>query len=241
MLAKHHASGAHQTTLKISTSDHTKKTYSYQAITAISATTEVEHTMEQHEGPSAGASYILPSGWALKKKTTHRQYSKEVIAYIQSICDIGEKTKEKANATTVAQDMRTATDDDGNLPFAEKDWLQANQIKNLFSPMAKKAKMSGQKTLVSESDFGQESAGGDKHEDDQEENDMLKNILQSTTSMRHPVIFQNINFCQKRTNGLGRYGEKKLTSMVEHWNSVQMEQTRHHFSIADHPDPISSN
>ena len=54
-----------------------------------------------------------------------------MIAYIQSIFDIDEKTKEKANATTVAQDMRTAIDDDCNLLFAEKDWLQANQIKTV--------------------------------------------------------------------------------------------------------------
>ncbi len=147
------------------------------------AITEVEHTMEQQESTSAGPSYILPCGWALKKKTAHRQNSKEVIAYIQSIFDIGEKTKEKANATTVAQDMRTATDDDGNLLFAEKDWLQANQIKNLFGSMAKKAKMSGQKMLVSETDFGQESADGDEHEDVQEENEMLANIPQNTTSI----------------------------------------------------------
>ncbi len=79
-----------------------------------------------------------------QQKTTHRQNSKEVVAYIQSIFDIGEKTKEKANASTVAQDMRTATDDDGNLPFSEKDWLEPNQVKNLFSSIAKKAKIPGQ-------------------------------------------------------------------------------------------------
>ena len=32
--------------------------------------------------------------------------------------------------------------------------------------------------------------------------------------MAHPVIFENINLCEKRT-GLGRYGEKKLKKMVE--------------------------
>ena len=76
--------------------------------------------MEQQESMSAGPSYILPCGWALKKKTIDRQNSKEVIAYIQSIFDIGEKTKEKANATTVAKDMQTATDDHGTLLFAKK-------------------------------------------------------------------------------------------------------------------------
>ena len=197
-LAKHQASGAHKTATKMSTSERIKKTYSSHVKDAI---TEVEHTMEQQESASAGPSYVLPCGWALKKKPTHRQNSKEVIAYIQAIFDIGEKTKEKANATTVAQDMRTATDDDGNLLFAEKDWLQANHIKNLFSSMAKTAKMSGQERLVSETDFGQEPSDVDEAADNQEDNEMLQNILQNTTSMAHPVIFQNIIYVKKEIRG----------------------------------------
>ncbi len=211
-LAKHQASGAHRTTVKMTTSDRVKRMYSSHVKDAIS---EVEHNMEQQEETTAaGPSYVLPCGWALKKKPTHRQNSKEVIAYIQAIFDIGKKTKEKANATTVSQDMRTATDDDGNLLFSEKDWLQPNQVKNLFSSMAKKAKTSGQKRLVSETDFGQKSTDADEPEDNPEENEMLQNIIENTTAMTHPVIFQNINLCEKRSK-LGKYGEKKVKSMVE--------------------------
>ncbi len=65
---------------------------------------------------------------------------------------------------------------------------------------------------MSETDFGQDSS--DEPKDDPDENEMLQNILENTTSMTHPVIFQNINLCKKRT-GLGRYGEKKLKNMVE--------------------------
>ncbi len=89
--------------------------------------------------------------------------SKEVI-------DIGEKTKEN---TTIAQDMRTATEDDGSLLFSEKDWLQPNQVKNLFRSMAK------------------ESTDGDEPEDNPDK--MLQNILENTIAMRYPVIF-----CEKR-------------------------------------------
>ncbi len=44
---------------------------------------------------------------------------------------------------------------------------------------------------------------------------MSEHILQNIASMTHPVIFQNFNLCEKRSKGLGMYGEKKLTSMVE--------------------------
>ncbi len=51
---------------------------------------------EQEESTSAGPSYVLPCGWAMKKTSTHRQNSKEEITYIQAIFDIGEKkAKEK--------------------------------------------------------------------------------------------------------------------------------------------------
>ena len=74
--------------------------------------------------------------------------------------------------------------------------------------------ISGQKRLVSETDFGQESADADEPEDNPEENEILQNIMENTTAMTHPVIFQNINLCEKRSK-LGRYGEKKLKSMME--------------------------
>ncbi len=52
------------------------------------------------------------------------------------------------------------------------------------------------------------------YNEDNEENEMLRNILENTISMTHPIIFQNINLCEKR-NGLKRYGEKKLKLMIE--------------------------
>ncbi len=53
-----------------------------------------------------------------------------------------------------------------------------------------------------------------ENEDDSPKNDMLNHIIDNTTGMAHPVIYQNINLSQKK-GGLKRYGEKKLQSMVD--------------------------
>ena len=44
--------------------------------------------------------------------------------------------------------------------------------------------MLGKKRLVSETDFGQEYADGDEHEDDEEANEMFENNMQNTTSLQ---------------------------------------------------------
>ena len=73
------------------------------------------------EERSAGhKDYDLPCGWALKTPSKRTPHNPAVRAYIQAIFDLGEATKEKANAVKVAQDMRAATDDNGNLLFEEK-------------------------------------------------------------------------------------------------------------------------
>ncbi len=96
----------------------------------------------------------------------------------------------------------------------------------MFSTMAKKAKQPGGKRTFSQTDVAQEdtdqtldeesdSEDNEETEDNEDETDeMRRNILENTVPMTHPTIFQNINLCEKR-NGLNRYGEKKLRSMVE--------------------------
>ena len=88
--------------------------------------------------------------------------------------------------------------------------------------MAKKKP--GDKRLVSETDFGRESSETDEQsdEEDEDENEMLENILQNTTSMTHPVIYLDINLCEKRTK-IGKYREKKLKAMVEALDLVPEE------------------
>ena len=52
--------------------------------------------------------------------------------------------------------MRSASDDNGEILFQEKHWLTPNQIKNMFSTMAKKAKQPGGKRTFSQTDMAQE-------------------------------------------------------------------------------------
>ena len=208
-LERHQASGTHLNTLKLTSNDNIRKIYTEHVKDGIA---EVEGNMVgQNETREGQHDYVLPCGWALKATSKRTTRSPEVRAYIQAIFDLGQATNEKANAVNVSKDMRTATDDKGNLLFEEKDWLQPSQVKNLFSTMAKEAKKPGEKRLFSETDFDQDSDA--ENEDHSQQNDMLNYIIDNTTGMTHPVIFQNINLCQKK-GGLKRYGEKKLQSTL---------------------------
>ena len=72
--------------------------------------------------------------------------------------------------------------------------------------MAKKLKKPWQKRKVSETDFGGELTEEEESEDEQD-NEMLENILENTTSMIHPVVYQNIYLCEKKATQ-ARYGDK---------------------------------
>ncbi len=177
----HQASGNHHKFGKLTSSDKIRKIYTRHIEEGIA---QVEGNMAGQDDTSVGQQeYILPCGWALKQASKRKPHNAEVRAYIQAIFDIGQATNEKANATKVAQDMRTATDDKGNLLFQEKHWLQPSQIKSLFGSMAKAAKKPGQKRLVSDTDFGQDDS-------DEDENEMLNHLMDNTTGMAHPVVIQ---------------------------------------------------
>ncbi len=60
-------------------------------------------------------------------------------------------------------------------------------------------------------------------------NDMLIDIMENTTSMKHPVIFQSINLCQKRdSQSINRHGEKRLKCMVESVDLSPLVQINQH-------------
>ena len=68
--------------------------------------------------------------------------------------------------------------------------------------------------VIEDSEEGEDEEENNTERDDDAPEDMLIDILEKTTSMKHPVIFQSINLCQKR-DSINRYGEKKLKCMVE--------------------------
>ncbi len=64
--------------------------------------------------------------------------------------------------------------------------------------MAKDAKKPGQKKLVPETNFGQEDSDVDENKNDSQENEMLNYIIDNANSMTRPVIYQDINLCEKK-------------------------------------------
>ena len=56
--------------------------------------------------------------------------------YLTAKFYIGEKTKDKADPTQVALDMRSAEDDNNSRFFRTQEWLTKTQVKGFFSRLA---------------------------------------------------------------------------------------------------------
>ena len=106
---------------KYSTVDQVKKSASSECSTSTSS-------------KSAGFRGELPLGWVLQSpRRGAPRFSAKVKEYLTAKFDIGEKTKDKADPTQVALDMRSAKDDNNSRLFRTEEWLTKTQVKGFFS------------------------------------------------------------------------------------------------------------
>ena len=156
--------------------------------------------------------YVLPSICSLKQASNRKPQHADTRAYIQAIFDIGQETNEKANATKVAQDMRTATDDKGTCCFRKSICCSQAKLKACLDPWLKQPRSQDRKKLVSDTSFCQDDSDEEENQEESDENEMLSHIMDNITGLAHPVVYQDINLCEKKT--LKKYGEKNLQSML---------------------------
>ena len=119
----------------LKTVDQVKKSASSECSTATSS-------------KSAGFRSELPLGWALRSpRRGAPRFSAKVKEYLTAKFDIGEKTKDKADPTQVALDMRSAKDDNNSRLFRREEWLTKTQVKGFFSRLGAARRRCGNEVI----------------------------------------------------------------------------------------------
>ena len=75
-------------------------------------------------------------GWALRKHRKATQFSEKQVQFLVEVFMEEEKTNRKMDPLTVADMMRTATDENGQKRFSTSEYLRHEQIASYFSRLA---------------------------------------------------------------------------------------------------------
>ena len=82
-------------------------------------------------------------GWALRKHRKATQFSEKQVEFLVDVFMEGEKTNRKMDPLTVADMMRTATDENGEKRFSTSEYLRHEQIASYFSRLAASKRKNG--------------------------------------------------------------------------------------------------
>ena len=147
---------------------------------------------------------VLEMGWALKSSQVKRKrFTEKQKNYLIDKFKIGEMTKQKLDATSVAKAMMCAMDVNGKRLFDSSEYLTSQQISSFFS------RLSSKRTLSTETET--ESDTEEDLNTDIPLNNIRNDILQDM-ALTHPICYDNYNICELAANS-------KLTKF-----SIQMLQ-----------------
>ena len=82
-------------------------------------------------------------GWALRKLRKAPQFSEKQVEFLVDVFMEGEKTNRKMDPLTVADKMRTATDENGEKRFSTSEYLRREQTASYFSRLAASKRKDG--------------------------------------------------------------------------------------------------
>lgn len=134
----------------------------------------------------------LPMGWALKSASiTRKNLTVAQKNYLTELFQAGERTGQKADATSVSKAMRRAKHSDGSNIFDKGNFLTPQQIAGFFSRLAAKKTYSTDKP----GDVGDEEV--ERHEPNTEKNiqDLTDEVM-TTFALQHPIMFDKYNICE---------------------------------------------
>lgn len=163
-----------------------------------------------------GSKPSLPMGWALKSSETKR-FSEKQKSYLIAKFRVGEKTGQKANAASVAKDMMTARDTDGNRLFSNEEFLTSKQITGFFSRLASKKALPEK---ISDLDFEQHDAEAEAVFNE------LGDLIMHDVGLTHPIFFENLNLCEHVANStLSKFAIQMLKKICENFDISTEEIT----------------
>ena len=124
-------------------------------------------------------------GWALKSTTvTRKNFSATQKNYLTEMLQAGERTRQKADPSSVARALRRAKQSDGSSMFEKSEFLTSQQIAGFFSHLT--AKKSYQADTASDDDESVELST-ERHIRELA-NEVLENV-----AFQHPIMVENHN------------------------------------------------
>lgn len=131
----------------------------------------------------------VKQGWALRENKKSTRFNDTQKDYLLQKFNIGQSTGRKAQAETVAKDMRRAKGTDGKRLFSVAEFLTPQQISSYFSRLASKAK----KGVLSQDDI--------QAIEEETNFDNARQDIISTLQEKHPIVLDQYNICELVNNG----------------------------------------
>ncbi|XP_062600965.1 uncharacterized protein LOC134262593 [Saccostrea cucullata] len=79
-------------------------------------------------------------GWALKGKRVTTRFSENVKLYLKNICISSDKTGSRPDYQSLSEELRKATDENGQKLFQKDEWLNPTQIRGYVAQFLSKSK-----------------------------------------------------------------------------------------------------
>ena len=137
-----------------------------------------------------GDGSVLPIGWALQSAGVQRKnLTVAQKNYPTEVFQVGERTRQKADPTSVSKAMRRVKHSDGSNIFDKCDYLRPLQIAGFFS------RLSAKKTY---------SVEQSSEEEEPERNELIteKAIIEEMSdevtkalALQHPIMYETYNIC----------------------------------------------
>ena len=133
---------------------------------------------------------VLPMGWALKSAGVQRKnLTVAQKNYLTEVFQVGERTGQKADPTSVSKEMRRVKRSDGSNIFDKCDYLTPLQIAGFFS------RLSAKKTY---------SVEQSSEEEELERNELItekaieqmSNEVAKALALQHPIMYETYNICE---------------------------------------------
>lgn len=140
----------------------------------------------------------LEMGWALSKaRSGSARFPPNVRQYLVKKFDYGERTGHKCDPVQTSLDMRHAMNESGQRIFKREEWLTAQQIKGVFSRLAKTQRKSNNKNV--DAYLKNLDLEEDQLESDGEENELREELISSITNeinIIHPIFYDAYDLCE---------------------------------------------
>ena len=137
-----------------------------------------------------GAASVLPMGWVLKsagvqgKNLTVGQKN-----YLTKVFQVGERTGQKADPTSVSKAMRRVKHSDGSNIFDKCDYLTPLQIAGFFSRLSAKKTYSVEQSSEEEEPERKELITEKAIEE-------MSNKVMKALALKHPIMYETYNICE---------------------------------------------